>query len=639
MPPRKQAKPQTTLLGTAQLKRLVAPLAALTLALLPAGVASARPLGHGPVLHESQASKRASGSIGESSSTPPGMAERSTHLARLGDSAPPGRAIPLKVGASSLEVASGSSGIAVGQPGSSRLPAASPSSPDRLSGFLSAPGGPFIRDRYGRVVILHGVNAVYKLAPYELVVGAKGKPYDFTASQAKLMASLGFDVVRLGVLWEGLEPGTLGANSPSICTEGVPGHAHQYSQRALDAYLAKVHQVVNLLGHYGIYSLIDMHQDVYSQLFAGEGAPAWAVCTNGLPPTDTGNWEANYAEPAVGVAYDHFWDNDVVGNLQGNYDRVYGEVARSFRSNPWVVGYDLFNEPFSTEVFTAAGSMEFDNRLECFYTGKAHPGELSIGHLPTICPPDDPAEGLIDHILSADPSHLIFYEPDVTDDFGNVDDIGPMPFSNLVLDFHDYCLAGSLFTQLASSCPAEERLTLTQQSAARSRDASPTEPSGPAWFMSEFGSMSSNSTASQTDLIRMTAYADDNLLGWSYWAWKYYDDPTGGAGEGLVSSTGNLKMARAMVLSQPYAQAIAGTPVSMSYDISTDTFHLTYVPDHSIWAPTIVFVPRLHYPHGYCVHVSGANVTSEAGNSHLILSNLPQAATVELTVAPGSCDG
>jgi hypothetical protein len=47
-------------------------------------------------------------------------------------------------------------------------PSTGVASMDTLNGFISAPGGPFLRDRYGRAIILHGVNAVYKLPPYEL---------------------------------------------------------------------------------------------------------------------------------------------------------------------------------------------------------------------------------------------------------------------------------------------------------------------------------------------------------------------------------------------------------------------------------------------------------------------------------------
>src|SRR5580704_11316727 len=86
-----------------------------------------------------------------------------------------------------------------------------------LSGTIGAPSGQFLRDRFGRAVTLHGVNAVYKRAPYELFP-APGQPYDFSAEDAARISALGFDVVRLGLVWEGIEPGTDPPNDPAICT-------------------------------------------------------------------------------------------------------------------------------------------------------------------------------------------------------------------------------------------------------------------------------------------------------------------------------------------------------------------------------------------------------------------------------------
>ena len=56
-------------------------------------------------------------------------------------------------------------------------------------------------------MFFHGVNAVYKFPPYELYP-APGKSWNFSASDASLMARLGFNVVRLGMTWSRLEPGT-----------------------------------------------------------------------------------------------------------------------------------------------------------------------------------------------------------------------------------------------------------------------------------------------------------------------------------------------------------------------------------------------------------------------------------------------
>ena len=87
------------------------------------------------------------------------------------------------------------------------------------------------------------------------------------------MQRLGFNVVRLGIEWQALEPGSGGPNQPQVCTPGAPGNAHEWNKAVAEAYLNHVAATVNLLARYGIYTLLDMHQDVYNKNFRGEGAP------------------------------------------------------------------------------------------------------------------------------------------------------------------------------------------------------------------------------------------------------------------------------------------------------------------------------------------------------------------------------
>ena len=54
---------------------------------------------------------------------------------------------------------------------------------------------------------------------------------------------------------------------------------------------------------------------------------------------------AAYFDAAVGHAIHHFFANDVRGNLQGQFARVWHAVARHFATNPDVLGYELYNEP------------------------------------------------------------------------------------------------------------------------------------------------------------------------------------------------------------------------------------------------------------------------------------------------------
>jgi len=195
-------------------------------------------------------------------------------------------------------------------------------------------------------MVVHGVNAVYKLAPCELT-SAASRPNSFAAADAARVARLGFDVVRLGITWEGLEPGHGGPDDLAVCTPGRPGDPRIYDAAVLRRYLRRVPRVVGQLARHHAYTLLDVHQDLVSSVFGGEGAPPWAVCTDGIAfARPRGRWSRGYATDAVDAAAAHFWANDVVSDLQGQFDRVWAAVARSFAHDPWVVGFDPYNEPF-----------------------------------------------------------------------------------------------------------------------------------------------------------------------------------------------------------------------------------------------------------------------------------------------------
>lgn len=101
-------------------------------------------------------------------------------------------------------------------------------------------------------MLFHGVNVVYKVDPY---IPSQGKfePQDsLNDEDIQNLADWGFNFVRLGVMWEAVER-----------TEGV------YD----DVYLSEMVALVNKLGEKGIYTLIDMHQDVFARVMCGEGFP------------------------------------------------------------------------------------------------------------------------------------------------------------------------------------------------------------------------------------------------------------------------------------------------------------------------------------------------------------------------------
>ncbi|MCX7427672.1 MAG: cellulase family glycosylhydrolase [Planctomycetia bacterium] len=96
--------------------------------------------------------------------------------------------------------------------------------------------GAAFRDAHGRQVILSGINLVDK-EPKDGFNVAKG-PQQFAQLRA-----WGFNCVRLGIVWAGVEP--------------EPG-------RYDEAYLAQVDKAIQWAAQHGIYVILDMHQDLYS---------------------------------------------------------------------------------------------------------------------------------------------------------------------------------------------------------------------------------------------------------------------------------------------------------------------------------------------------------------------------------------
>ena len=452
------------------------------------------------------------------------------------------------------------------------------------------------------------------------------------------MQRLGFNVVRLGIEWQALEPGSGGPNQPAICTPGAPGGTPEWNQGVAEAYLNHVQATVNLLARYGIYTLLDMHQDVYNTNFRGEGAPDWAVCTDNVPIVPKGGrWSNNYSNPTLQTAVAHFWANDVVGNLQGNFDLVWKTVAQRFRNDPWVIGYDPYNEPFSTETQTASEST-FTGQLECFYTGSAHTGFLANGEGSTLqCPAGTPANGVVPSIQSVDSHHLTFVEPDiywVTG--GNIpSQLGPMPFKRIVFNFHTYCGDRSPLTGNPTDllkCLQAEETSASEQDITRLGMSSANQPSGPAIFMSEFGATTSIPLAGFD-----VEFAGLDELSWIYWAWKFYDDPTGSSAEGLVQPDGSYSPIVG-VLSRTYPQAVAGDPNSVIFNPFTGAFNMVYAPTVAAHGVTTVDVAASqHYPAGWCAAVKNGRITSKPGAQHLTVQTVGSPTQVYITVTAGAC--
>ena len=141
------------------------------------------------------------------------------------------------------------------------------------------------------------------------------------------------------------------------------------------------------------------------------------------------------------------------------------------------------------------------------------------------------------------------------------------------------------------------------------------------------------------DLARITGFADDHLVGWMYWAYKLWDDPTGSQDEGLFHDDANrhsVKRGKLELLVHPYPQAIAGTPTAMDWDATSKVLRFTYTPDRRTGL-TDVFIPKITYRggyQGYRVEVRGGVVVRGLGRRHVMVDARRGSSSVTVTVRP-----
>jgi endoglycosylceramidase len=475
--------------------------------------------------------------------------------------------------------------------GSASVAQASPKAPQLPLGH----SGRWITDAAGRVMIVHGTNMVYKLPPfYPSAVG-------FGSDDAAFLNSIGFDAVRVGVLWQALEP------KPGVYDDG---------------YLRHIAATVATLARHGIVSLLDFHQDQYNQLFQGEGFPDWSVQDDGLPPEPQLGFGADYVGmPALSRAFDHFWENSPgpggIG-LQDRYGAAWAHVARVFAGNRNVLGYEIMNEPWPGSIWPSCAQTEgcptFDTGpFAAFY-------HRTIGA-----------------IRGSDRRPLIWYEPQVLFNYGSNTNLPALGDPRLGFAFHDYCLqhdegAGT------GTC---QTLDDTVFSNALARVAK----TGDALLETEFGA-----TTDPQVLVPAVQRADRDMIPWLEWAYCGCSDPTTsgpGAEQAIVLDPrkpprgANLNLPTLRILVEPYPQLVSGTPLSWGYTSATKTFSLRYstarANGHGRFAArslTAVATPGFVYGGRYAVQVSGGAIASRRGAGVLQVAACRGAKTITVTVRP-----
>jgi endoglycosylceramidase len=430
--------------------------------------------------------------------------------------------------------------------------------------------GTTLRDALGRVVVLRGVNAGghSKLPPYA--------PFDFTASgyDAALAAYLdraaawGINALRVPFTWAAVEP-----------TQGA------YD----DAFLMRYEALLDAAWARGMYTIVDFHQDVYADIYCGDGFPAWTVPgPHPAPHHDCPSWGAEYLGDAdVQAAFDAFWASG--SPVRASYDTLWDMMAAREADRPGVIGFEPFNEP---AWGTADAATWEATTLTSFYADIAA------------------------RLHAKAPGALVFFDTTGTDAVTVSTSLKRPMGDGLVFAPHYYQYAA-----LGGTMPNPDNVQLSLQ-AWSSR--------GTAWgvpvLVGEFGV----SNQSPDTAAYVSAHFDAfDALGLSGTAWEYSVSAELWNSEDLsVVRADGMENPSAAALVRPYARAVAGDGVAFSYDAASGAVTMSYTPAAGI---TEITLPARAYPAGYDVHVTGGCADASRPGRLLLQAN-DGAASVEVHV-------
>ncbi|GMH74701.1 hypothetical protein TrLO_g1950 [Triparma laevis f. longispina] len=407
-----------------------------------------------------------------------------------------------------------------------------------------SPYPPHVRrfqDSAGRERHLQGANVVFKGSPWLPDPGEYSAGISLNDQDFEEMRAMGLKQVRLGLMWPGLEP--------------LPS---QYNMAYIDEYDSLVKRAAD----YGIYTLVDNHQDAFNEYFCGEGVPDWARVTleaagehnlAGGQPIDAPTADF-YAEPKIhnnsfptrgecahssavqyqaakesNFAYDELYRN--VNGVGDSWAGMCGVVAERFANRSEVLGYELINEPFMGDFY----------RDPIIAVPYPNPHNADAKRL-------QPAYDRLNTSISSHDNETLVFFAGVT-----WDDAGP--------GFH--CATG------------RRGVSTSVQMDAQMRGATRL---GTGVLLTE--TWVGSKQIFRDDKIVYEA-ADDNLISWSYWEYKREDR------------------------TRTYAETVAGVNKSMHFDANDQSFTLEYELDDAISMPTEIRISLVNYPNSFDVEIGG----------------------------------
>ncbi|HTJ42356.1 MAG TPA: cellulase family glycosylhydrolase [Kofleriaceae bacterium] len=347
-----------------------------------------------------------------------------------------------------------------------------------------------------------------------------------------------------------------------------------------EAYMQRFDALLDGAAARGLWTIVDFHQDIYAEGFCGDGFPDWTVAGAPAPHHDCENWSNAYdSDLNVRAAFDAFWAPG--GDVMSRYRSMWSALAAREASRAGVIGLEPINEP--------------------------HPGsaDRETWEKDTLAPFYEDFAKTTDALVFVDTTG---YE-------GVLGSTGlPRPAgANIVLAPHSYD-ARALF----GGKPAEDVTGRLQ----------PWKDLGAQWnvpvVIGEMGIPVDNPFAAVHAQRHMQAL-DALGIGGAWWEYSVASELWNGEHFSIVNPDGS-ETAIVDELARPYARALAGTPLSTTYDPASRRFTISFTPSGN--APTELAAPSRTA--SWHVEATGACIDEQPGT--ILVRPLDGATEVSVSV-------
>jgi len=450
----------------------------------------------------------------------------------------------------------------------------------------------FVEVGTGRERVFHGTNVVVKGPPWLPRRDVFDPMTSLVDQDFEYMQAAGLNLIRFGVAWAAGEP-----------------ERGQYNSE----YFDELRAIVEDAARYGIYVLFDMHQDVLSEKFCGQGLPSWAVpdppeAGMHFPvplqwmPADRGQdgfptrqkcaqifqhnsiqrnyWDVSHMAFATQYAFENLYTN--ADGLTDAWGAFLAKIASTMQGLTNVLGIELINEPFVGNGIT---------HPELFLPGIADSRRLQ-----------DAYDTVAGHIRKVDPDMLIFFEGITYDNTHSVGfdhaPAGKEWADKSVLAYHYYRppqpTTGPFTTYMEARRNDARRLgtglLMTESCCGDLEFAFPgLAAAGQSWVHWEWKDWCRENS---TTVEWASQNAEYGACKTGFGAGPFSAKWGGEAGSTSVQRKGSTSPETGAMkkLAQPYASAVSGSLVGTTWHAGSGTFELTYWPDTEISEPTVIFL-------------------------------------------------